>query len=840
MARLSELINQVRRRTSEGQNFARNPAQMMWQWGRKRVMLAYGKASLPGGKGEQTEQHQGQPRPDQTAAATEVNDRADVEPVVRQQAEGQRLGEIQPEIQPRAPFNPLNSRVQAEALLTAPILQPGERLQGGWWGVYTIKACVYAQDWIRRYDGLQDNGSEPVWIYEYCFDEESWSEDDIDERKRQFKHLVDLNLRLGEGSDFRIVRPKDVIKPPGNCVYLITRPVPHGLTLETFLAQRAVPWNRPQIERFLTQVLQSLQYLQTYLVNWPGDRWEQKLSHGNLSGECLWMRLPEGSTELNESPFFVYLGRFPLWEHLFWPQQVAQHNREIGTLDEDLQALAKITFALILGYQSDEDPADLALWPDDDSIRALYPYVMQLLGYGESGRFKSIDSAISVLQTIPDTYLPPAEPEELLVEEEPTEDSSAWLLPLLLLGGCTLLGLLVGLAMVLKPTGRQQLACTAPCRLEEVESYGLDQPIRYGIEADSSWRKAFFSRLTSPLKAPQPTAQASITELQRTLQERDPEFQLEKFRNVVISRNLLLEYLRTDSLDAALVENSANLPSDLESRVVGYDGIAIFVTHSNAKRRDSIPKRLRGQISMQQLQEILLDPNATLKEAKGARVQIYWPEDEATAGILRDFLFERDADRQAFDQRRREEVRLSQTLGSQPDKQPDSQQDNLYERMVKDFEENAKSGDQDVIGIGFDRISRVIGQCSVYPLALVNEDGTHHLFVDADGDPIDQTTDLCGDKGTYWVNHQLFPRDQPVYPLAYEMAVVYHRPDGVEPCENYGENCAKGLLLADKLLTVEGQYLLSEVGLVPVEPINEIRQMMWNSTVAGIAQGGTP
>ncbi|MBE9068776.1 hypothetical protein IQ260_19205 [Leptolyngbya cf. ectocarpi LEGE 11479] len=829
MARLSELVNQVRRRTSEGQNFTRNPAQMIWQWGRKRVMLLYGKASLPGGQDsgdKQAEQQQNQSALEQPAAGETIA-RFD-EPHSGAQSRETHYSDVH---HSGTVFDLSNPRIQTDALLTAPILQPGERLQGGWWGVYTIKACVYAKDWIRRYDGLQDNGSEPVWIYEYCFDQENWSEDDIDERKRRFKHLVDLNLRLGEGSDFRIVRPKDVIKPVGNRVYLITRPVPHSLTLDTFLTQQSVHWNRPQIERFLNQVLQSLQYLQTYLVNWPGDRWEQKLSHGNLSGECLWIRLPEGSTELNESPFFVYLGRFPLWEHLFWPQPVAQHNGEIGTLADDLRALAQITFALICGYQSDEDPADLALWPNDDSIRALYPYVLQLLGHGS--QFKSIDSAISVLQTIPDTYQPAPEPEEPTVAEEPVEESGLPL-SLLLLGGFALLGLIVGLATVFRPARQQRLAeCTERCRLTEIESDGLDEPIRYGIEAGSSWGKAFFSRLTSPLKVPQPTAQLDMTELQRTLQERDPELKLEKFRNVAIPKNLLLEYLRTDVLDVALVEDSANLSGDLEKRVVGYDGIAIFVTHSNAKRRDSIPKRLRGQVSMQQLQEILLDPNASLRAAKGARVQIYWPEDEATAGMLRDFLFEHDADRQAFDQRRREDMRLTQA----PDLLQDSQQDNLYERMVKDFEDNAKSDDQDVIGIGFDRISRVIGQCSVYPLALLDKNGTqHHLFVDADGNPIDQTTDLCGDKGTYWVNHRLFQGDQPTYPLAYEMAVVYHRSDGVEPCDRYGENCDKGLLLADKLLTIEGQYLLSEVGVIPVKPIKTIRQMVWSS----VAQGGTP
>ncbi|ESA38831.1 serine threonine kinase [Leptolyngbya sp. Heron Island J] len=803
---------------SEGQNFARNPLQMVKQSVYKYGILLYGKLSLPtGSKGKETtadspaelELGHGEDRNTNGADAIGViNNGASHAPF-----QTTDISSLKPE--------PI---IHQQPTLWQPTLQPGERLQGGWWGVYTIKSCVYAQDWIRRYDGLQDNGSEPVWIYEYCLDEEHWSAEEIDERKRRFKHLIDLNLRLGEGSDFRIVRPKDVIKPAGNRVYLITRPVLQSLTLNEFLTQQPIPWTRSQIERFLSQVLQSLQYLQTYLVNWPGDRWEQKLSHGNLSGDCLWIRLPEGHTELNEHPFFVYLGRFPLWEHLVWPHPMAEHNDQMGSVDDDLQALAHITFDLIRGYPSDDDPANISLWPDDDSMRVLYPYILQILGRGEG--FKSIDSALSVLQTLPANQYPVAEPEEPLVEESPVESSSFPSLLLWLLGGGLLLGLMVWFAAVLKPESRE-FACKLPCRLEDVESLGRNQSLRYGIEQGSSWEKAFFSTLTSPLKAPRPVSQfGEMTELQRTLQERDADFLLEKASNVRIPRNLLFASLRTNSLDTALIQNSPDLPSDLEKRTVGYDGITIFVTHSNAQRQDNIPNRLRGRISLQQLRRVLLDPNAPLD---GARVEIYWPEDEVTVNTLRDILFERDADKLIFEQRYNEEQPFdSSSLVSQ--------QRNMYEHMLDDFETNARADNEDIIGIGFNRISRLIGQCSVYPLALVDKGRTHHLFVDAHGAPIDQTTDLCGDKGTYWVNDRLFQPSAVTYPLAYEMAVVYHRPVDVDSCDRYTEGCAKGQLLADKLLTPEGQYLLSEVGLVPVLPISEIRQMVWSS----MGQGETP
>ncbi|MBX2865165.1 MAG: hypothetical protein KTR27_16555 [Leptolyngbyaceae cyanobacterium MAG.088] len=820
MVRIAELVNQFRRRMSEGQNFAQNPFQIVKQSVRKYGMLAYGKLSFSSSDNKTTNTNQPKPisESDTTTNLTEIAN-------TNQHFQS---GDASPNasLLPPTQLAETPQTFEQGLKLWQPTLQPGERLQGGWWGVYTIKSCMYAQDWIRCYDGLQDNGSEPVWIYEYCFDDDSWSDEEIDERKRRFKHLVDLNLRLGQGSDFRIIRPKDVINPAGNRAYFITRPLPQSITLGTFLEKQSIPWPRPKIERFLNQVLQSLQYLQTYLVNWPGDRWEQKLSHGNLSSDSLWLRFSESNTVLNESPFFVYLGRFPLWEHLFWPQQVpiAEHNEEIGSIQNDLNALAHITFALVRGYQSDEDPTDLNLWPND-SIRALYPYVLQLLGRGENGPFKSIDSAISSLQLIPDTYAPPEILEEPYKDIEEPEQTQALKLPMLplLIGGGILFGLLTWLAWP-KSSGKSIFAfCDNPCLLKDVANRSNEQAFRYDIESGSSWEKGSFRTLTSPLEV----TNDYLTELHQTLQNRDPGFLLEKVHRAAVSRNLLIQYLRTDSLDssldAALVQQVDNFPDDIETQVVAHDGIAIFVTHANTRQRDSIPQRLNGRIRLEELREIFLNPDKTLANAK---VQLYWPNDQTTANLLKDLLFDEQADKETFEQRRREGQRLVV-------KPEDQEPERMYEKMLWNFTSNVQNGKKDTIGIGFNRISQLVGQCSVYPLALVDNNGSHHLFVDAEGKPIDYATDLCGDKGTYWVNDRLFQSSPVTYPLAYEMAVVYHQPVGTEPCLPYHEGCERGQILADKLLTPEGQYLLSEIGLVPVLPIQKIRQMQWSPVAIG-------
>ncbi|NER84562.1 MAG: hypothetical protein F6K42_34585 [Leptolyngbya sp. SIO1D8] len=88
---------------------------------------------------------------------------------------------------------------------------------------------------------------------------------------------------------------------------------------------------------------------------------------------------------------------------------------------------------------------------------------------------------------------------------------------------------------------------------------------------------------------------------------------------------------------------------------------------------------------------------------------------------------------------------------------------------------------------------------------------------------------MCGDRGTYWVNLEIFeaPDNQPgevAYPLGYAMSVAH--PEHCAANSPDGECQTPGALLAQKLLSIEGQYLLSQVGLVPVEPIHRIRRFL--------------
>ncbi|MEO8891898.1 MAG: phosphate ABC transporter substrate-binding protein, partial [Coleofasciculaceae cyanobacterium] len=123
--------------------------------------------------------------------------------------------------------------------------------------------------------------------------------------------------------------------------------------------------------------------------------------------------------------------------------------------------------------------------------------------------------------------------------------------------------------------------------------------------------------------------------------------------------------------------------------------------------------------------------------------------------------------------------------------------------ILQDFE------DTQVGGIGFGPLSKVFGQCSVYPLAIVDDNNSPvSPLIQDNGNPIDPATDLCDKKGSYRPNIEVFKTRR--YPLAYPLAVIYPRDNSRVPI---------GKKFAEILKTEESQRLLSKTGLVPLQSL---------------------
>jgi ABC-type phosphate transport system substrate-binding protein len=109
--------------------------------------------------------------------------------------------------------------------------------------------------------------------------------------------------------------------------------------------------------------------------------------------------------------------------------------------------------------------------------------------------------------------------------------------------------------------------------------------------------------------------------------------------------------------------------------------------------------------------------------------------------------------------------------------------------------------------IGFGMISKIKGQCTGYPLAIVdgNKPAIQPLFQQRERRPLKTSDNLC-QHDDYFFDVNAFQS----YPLGYPIFVVYPKDNSRPPA---------GSTFAEILTTRQGQCLLSKVGLVPLQPI---------------------
>ena len=363
MGKLSDQINYVRRKASVFLNLAKNPAPMLRQWlvlkGKRVINEAPG---LPVRRGSQEDDKAVNDLANGTAIASPTQVRPSNQTPIS-------LARLPAAIAPPTSED-INEIFSPDELYAGidypPILFPNTSVQGEWGGGYIIGECAEDRGWIRRYEAVQTNNDEPVWIYEYCLSEN----EDVEDRKKRFRDLVYRNARLGDGSDFRILKPKDVFcsgKEQRTC-YMATQALTEGQLLAAHVSDPSTQASAQQVRSLFRQVLQTLQYLRTYRVTWPDERPEMAvgLPHGNLGIDSIWLRFSQIATAAGERPFFAYVSRFSLWEQLFAQeppghyvrQQPAESTQRLGSLAGDFADLGNAGFAWITGHLQPGDPTD--------------------------------------------------------------------------------------------------------------------------------------------------------------------------------------------------------------------------------------------------------------------------------------------------------------------------------------------------------------------------------------------------------------------------------------------------------------------------------------------------
>lgn len=834
--RLTDIVNQIRRRVSEATNIIRYPVQTITQAVRRTGQQTYENIQLPVGK---------QPLPSsasrrsdtiesQTAATTAT-------PTLVQQTQEATISKANIGTEINA-----HSGQAARHNLRVGLPLPSGTLLKSRWNSYTVGDCFQETERTRLYRGI-NRSNEPILIKEYRLFDRVFNFEEIENRQKAFERLIELNLKISRGPDFRIVKLVDaIVLPKECCCYLIAKPIDHHTTLAMYLSEQAYQVMPPKnIRIVLNQVLQTLQFLhEAYRVHFPKGQFERGLPHGNLSLNSLLIRQLRPTVPC-EQQFFIYLTDLELWEHLFYPptsrrfhERVAETSQDLGSVIQDLADLGLVGFQLAGGTVSSthKQPFDLETDPAWQELELndlkLKQFIEHLLGLPSlitnDGSvvppFRTAEEALLTLRSLPTNQVEIELPEPIEEVESTASNRNRFLsVTLLLLLGT--LGLSSWWFWLEISKGVKNNIENVKINIKELLSKDLTtlqsvkkvpSSITYAVEPGGAWESAL-NRTFIPYSTTGTIFRQTLTEAiqkrYKTIKdiEGDPLddwASRERFFEQIAAGDVQVGFARLPN------DTLANdIPPALAYTTVAHDALAILVPFVDPYTAKDTVGELKGTISLDELRNLYTQPE-DVTEFRGKQVKLFFPESEETNRIFKALVLGNDPEliRKFTALQYKAEARDRQWLDAQRQNQ-DYLNNKLYEKMLVDFE----TTDRAVIGIGFDRLSQAFGQCSVYPLAIREGMGTYAALVHANGQPIDEDTDLCGAKGSY------FPSINSYYPgLVYDLGLVYR------------ENSQAGAKLAELLNTSEGQYLMSEVGLIPMQPVSNLTSAIWDQMDSGL------
>ena len=248
---------------------------------------------------------------------------------------------------------------------------------------------------------------------------------------------------------------------------------------------------------------------------------------------------------------------------------------------------------------------------------------------------------------------------------------------------------------------------------------------------------------------------------------------------------------------------------DLALETIAYDGIAVFLAFGYNVGEQRLLASLNGQISIEQLRQLYTGQITNWKQLGGADlpVKLYIPDNREVVDIFETKVLQNPLDIDVF------RSLLKTDSGDNSEAEAITQEDELnnpqinrlpvYQMLrsiLREFE------DDQVASIGFAPISKIFGQCAVYPLAISsNGENGVQPFIQDNGQAIDINLDLCKAKGNYQPNSVVF--QQQTYPLTYPLKVIYPLDNNLPPA---------GQKFAEILKTQEIQTAMAKTGLIPL------------------------
>ncbi|MEG4534424.1 substrate-binding domain-containing protein [Microcoleus sp. D2_18a_D3] len=802
--RVADLLNSVGSNFREVANFIRYPFQNLSRIAMRRAQEEYEKAEIPIGK--ETERRENSVS-NSNGHLQGRNSNAGSMPIPQESRSESHARTSQVKVANSSLSEIANAVTEAavkrlagkrdRSAETIPILPNGEII-GGRRGRYRVEGFLEDGGRVRLYRGVMVVNNKPILIKEYLLPDGDFNQKEAEERKQKFEKLASLNLKNGGGQDFRLICFWDAIAPSNEkrCYLIFEPPIENSLTLREYLREKGA-MNSQQVREVLSQMLQTLWFLHNYRLRTFDDEFEQGLPHGNLSLDSLLIQIKSQPSAFDQPQFFIYAADLALWEDLFKPPTAKISDR---SPKQDLIDLGYVSFYLLSGKTIDPDTAQPLNpkveqdWPPEFKDVRLKKFIRRLLGIDQP--FKdAFEAKQALLAPIPIEVEAPVH--EVTEPDEDTESRRkssvvALLLTIILLSLlASLLWQIIARFIQVSPQIKMPVFNSSePCCLFKIEGVPTGE-FAYITEDEGIWSYILNT--------------VSLVSYNKTLAEelkiREPRL---KNYTLNISDANLIKAMRLRRANFALTTYIEDLPDDIEQVEVAYDGLVVFVAFSDNKRHQSIPNALNGKITIDQLREIYKTERLTdwsPPEGIDRNIKLYMPFDNLQAvQIFEDLVFQGDPPQEFTNVPKK----MIGDARSQINDKPIDESYILGE-ILKDFEQDQR------VGVGFGLLSRVFNQCAVYPLA-VGEKGQEVQplvqQIDNQVKPIEPTTDLCNDKGSYWPDVEAFKSGR--YPFIYRLVVVYPKDEA---------RSMVGKKFAELLKTDEGQRLLSEAGLVPLRTL---------------------
>ncbi|WP_055077247.1 PstS family phosphate ABC transporter substrate-binding protein [Pseudanabaena sp. 'Roaring Creek'] len=661
-----------------------------------------------------------------------------------------------------------------------PASLPSEVKVRGRSGVYQVDNYIGIRGTGRLYNATNLTNGEEFLFKEYVIPKKYFNDQETRACKRNFEISSELKLSDGRTQDSRLITPIEAIADAREerCYAILPRN-DEAIVLAEYLAGHGAMSNW-QVKSFLNQALQTLESLHSQKYRLRSGIVTSGLPHGNLSFYSIAIRT-------DFQGFTVYLNDMALWEDRFYPPDV---QTPAYSINRDLEDLGYIAFYLLKGGVIDLEnrsclsPYEINHWDKKINL-GLKKFIQNLIGFGEVS-YSSAEIARRALLRIPierDAML------EFIDKEEVVPVKKKWwgwitkkIIAIAIAVTLLLLLLLLLYFWLNQPPKTANL--NAPCCINQISDIPKGK-FTYTADKHGSWN---YTLLQDNLIAKGAT-------LEDELKKRQPKLQL-KYQPIVVDKNSNrspITQLQSNQADFAISSVTDNLDGTFITQDIAYDGLTVFVAFSYAQRDNSLPTALQGRLSFSQLRQLYTGEIINWRQLGGPNlpVKLYMPLDNDAIAIFEKRVLKDEEAIAAFRQLIQEGNNGITSL---------SVFDSLRQ-VIQDFE------DRSIGSISFGSISQVFGQCSVYPLAIADDNKPFiSPLMFKSGKAVTPNVDLCNEKGSYIQNYSNFINQ--TYPLAYPISVVYTRDN-------------RRLPIAERFIAImrtdEAQNLLKQTGLIPLK-----------------------